>query len=55
MQKTPRNPQDSGVLVKAESDVQQIGVDLQSTISVMGQNLLSQDLAQLDTFLVEAV
>ena len=36
-------------------DVQQIGVDLQSTVGVVGQNLLCQNLAQLDTFLVEGV
>ena len=37
------------------SDVQQIGVDLQSTVGVVGQNLLGQNLAQLDAFLIEGV
>ena len=36
-------------------DVQQVGVDLQSAVGIVGQNLLGQNLAQLDTFLVEAV
>ena len=36
-------------------DVQQVGVDLQGTVGVMGQNLLGQNLAQLDAFLVEGV
>ena len=38
-----------------ESDIQQIRVDLQSAVGVVGQNLLGQNLAQLDTFLVEGV
>ena len=37
------------------SDVQQIGVDLQSTVGIVGQNLLGQNLTQLDAFLVEGV
>ena len=36
-------------------DVQQIGIDLQGTVGIVCQNLLGQNLAQLDTFLVEAV
>ena len=36
-------------------DVQQIGVDLQSAVGVVGQDLLGQDLTQLDTLLVEGV
>ena len=36
-------------------DVQQIGVDLQSTVGVVGQNLLGQNLTQLDALLVEGV
>ena len=41
--------------MRMELDVQQIGVDLQSTVGVVGQNLLCQNLAQLDAFLVEGV
>ena len=37
------------------SDVQQIGIDLQCAIGIVGQNLLGQNLAQLNAFLVEAV
>ena len=37
------------------SDVQQVGVDLQGTVGVVGENLLGQNLAQLDAFLVEGV
>ena len=36
-------------------DVQQIGVDLQSAVGIVSQNLLGQNLTQLDAFLVEGV
>ena len=44
-----------GVKSRIELDIQQIGVDLQCAVGIVCQNLLSQHLTQLNTFLVEAV
>ena len=38
-----------------ESNIQQLAVDLQRAVGVMGQNLLGQDLTELHTLLVEGV
>ena len=40
---------------KKFSDVQQVAVDLQGAVGVMGQDLLCQELAKLHAFLVEGV
>ena len=41
--------------VNGKLDGQQLAVNLQRSVGLMGQDLLSQDLAQLHTFLVKAV
>ena len=41
--------------VNGALDVQQLAVNLQRSVGLMGQNLLGQNLTQLHTFLVKAV
>ena len=36
-------------------DIQQVAVGAQSAVSLVGQDLLGQNLTQLDTFLVEGI